>query len=30
MLEAPDAASDAKPNGSSERRLYHICHRYGA
>jgi hypothetical protein len=30
MLVAPDVASGAKPDGSSERKLYHICRRCGA
>jgi len=30
MLDAPYAAFDAKPDGSSERKLYHICHKHAA
>lgn len=30
MLNVPGAASDAKPDGFSEKKLYHICHKHAA
>ena len=30
MQNVPNAASDAKPDGSSEKKLYRICHKHAA